>query len=457
MTNKKLAVLVAVAVGMVILTTVLYAGREAGPSAFRRGTPLIQGLAPEKVHSIVIRKGSDTTSLVRQGDGFALKERDGYPASVKKINELLVNCLDIRCAEKITDLPANHAALGVADDGAEAVTVSFIGEDGKPLIGFVMGKRAEHGTGPCVRLIGENSVYAAEKYLYIDTRPTDYVVRNLITVKEADIARVDVAVGKDAYTILRDESDKVALLNVAEGKRPKAKEYENTFSALTSLNLTDVARQGKPDLKWDATYTCRLKSGLVYTVKLAERDRKHYVRLSAEGPPVESVRITKTESEENLKKKEAVLLAVETARKFTPRHAPWVYEISSWSAEKMRKPLGELVEDIPADKVPEEIAARHILIGHKGAKRSKATRTRDDASTLSEEVLRKALAKDADFAALAGEYSDGPTKSKGGDLGTFKKGAMDPAFEEAAFKLKVGEVSDVVETPFGFHIIKRTK
>ena len=63
----------------------------------------------------------------------------------------------------------------------------------------------------------------------------------------------------------------------------------------------------------------------------------------------------------------------------------------------------------------------------------------------------------ADFAALAKQYSDDPGGKNGGDLGTFKKGAMTPAFEDAAFKLKVGEISGVVETSFGFHIIKRTK
>ena len=72
-------------------------------------------------------------------------------------------------------------------------------------------------------------------------------------------------------------------------------------------------------------------------------------------------------------------------------------------------------------------------------------------------MLKKAKAKDADFAALAKEYSDGPSKDKGGDLGTFKKGAMHKNFEEAAWKLKVDEISDIVETPFGFHVIKRTK
>ena len=104
----------------------------------------------------------------------------------------------------------------------------------------------------------------------------------------------------------------------------------------------------------------------------------------------------------------------------------------------------------------ERISARHILIMHKDSQRvpPEITRTRDEALARAQEVLEKARGGE-DFGTLASEYSDGPTKTRGGDLGAFGKGAMVPDFETAAFNLGVNEISDVVETPFGFHIIMR--
>lgn len=105
------------------------------------------------------------------------------------------------------------------------------------------------------------------------------------------------------------------------------------------------------------------------------------------------------------------------------------------------------------------VACRHILIQYKGAMRAKPDidRTKAQAHALAEKVLAKAKKPGADFTALARQYSDGPSGPNGGDLGTFHHGQMVPAFDKAAFALKVGEVSGIVETPFGFHIIQRYK
>jgi len=87
---------------------------------------------------------------------------------------------------------------------------------------------------------------------------------------------------------------------------------------------------------------------------------------------------------------------------------------------------------------PPKIKVSHILV-----------KTKEEA----EEVLKE-IKGGKDFAALAKEKSNCPSAKKGGDLGWISKGRMDPAFEKAAFALGTGDISDVVKTSYGYHIIK---
>ncbi|GAC1569754.1 MAG: hypothetical protein NVS3B20_23130 [Polyangiales bacterium] len=110
----------------------------------------------------------------------------------------------------------------------------------------------------------------------------------------------------------------------------------------------------------------------------------------------------------------------------------------------------------PAADAPGEVRASHILVGWKGAAGPPAQRSKEEARVRVEEILAR-LKKGEDFAALASEYGEDGTKTRGGDLNFFKREAMVKPFSDAAFALAVGEVSGVVETKFGFHLIKRTQ
>ena len=116
----------------------------------------------------------------------------------------------------------------------------------------------------------------------------------------------------------------------------------------------------------------------------------------------------------------------------------------------------------------EQVRARHILIStgpqdeatppgagqdKEGADKQPKALSKEEARKKAESILAR-VRKGEEFAKLAGEFNPDATKETGGDLDYFSRGRMLPEFEQAAFALKPGEVSNLVETQYGFHIIK---
>jgi peptidyl-prolyl cis-trans isomerase C len=99
---------------------------------------------------------------------------------------------------------------------------------------------------------------------------------------------------------------------------------------------------------------------------------------------------------------------------------------------------------------PEQVRVRHILISTEdlsSEEEKAAARERIGA------IRGRALAGE-DFAELASAYSEGPSRQEGGDLGYFPRGEMVEPFERAAFSVPVGDISGIIETRFGYHVLK---
>jgi len=357
MSNKNLAILGVVAAVTVILAAIL-AGVSDGPRKGATGpTYLIQGLEPAKIGKITIGAGDDTVTLNRRGKGFVVADKEGYPADLKQVNELIQKCADIKItgAPQTTN-PANHEDLEVTEDkGRSVVKFSTPDPNSELLTGLVVGKATEAGRGTYVRLLPTDSVYITLESPWLRDQATDYIDQDLISAEREDVNSVSVKVDKDQYTLKAGEGEAVSMENLPAGKKLKNTEARSVLTALTDLRFDDVTRS-VGGLAFNDQYICRMDDSTVYTVSLAQKDGKTYAVCTAQFTGERPTKGKEMESEEELKEKEAKLLAYDNAVQFAARHKGWIYEIPDWKAKNLTKKLEDLLEDEQKPKDPNDLA-----------------------------------------------------------------------------------------------------
>lgn len=116
----------------------------------------------------------------------------------------------------------------------------------------------------------------------------------------------------------------------------------------------------------------------------------------------------------------------------------------------------------PAGAQSEQVKASHILVKHNGSRRPSSwrqdeiTRTKEEAIEELKKYINQINSGEYTFEDLASKYSDCSSAKRAGDLGFFERNQMQKPFEDAAFSLNIGEMSSIVETDSGVHVIKRT-
>ncbi|MHC5061350.1 MAG: DUF4340 domain-containing protein [Planctomycetota bacterium] len=350
MSNKKLVILGVVAIVMVILAGVqlkinstISSGPSKGPSY------LLQGLNTDQIASFTLAIGSDQIILARKGKRFVVANKDDYPAKSTEINGVIAASLDIKTVEFVTDRVENHKDLGVTEAVAGHV-VKFFDADKNLLTGLLISKPDNTKSVSYVRLISSNDVYLTIDRPWPPTfAAMDFIDKTLLSLNRSDIVSVTVTSQDQSYTLKAEGAGtNVVLENMPESKQFKGTDYETVFSDLTKLSFDDVTKENADTakLKFDSKYICTIKDSTVYTFEIAKSEDKNYVRCNAMY--TDKTLVTKkqeVESEEELKKKEAILVARDNARKFSEKHTGWIYQIPKYKADSMTKKLEDLLED----------------------------------------------------------------------------------------------------------------
>jgi len=358
MSNKKLTILAVVAVFMVLWAVVQ--SRVANKRTIQTDeiAYLIQGLDPAAIGAILLGAGDEVVSLKRQGNGFVVASKDDYPAKTSEVNSLISKCLEIKTTQLITEDPKNHEDLEVTEDKARTVVKFFKDTDPNStvLAGVVVGKTEELGKGTYVRMLSSDStvsnrVMVAADVPWIADGATNYIEQELISAESNEIESVTVGSPSGQFTLKKEgDSDDPVLVETPVGKKLKTSDGQSVLTALTSLRFDDV--KNKPaGMTFDRHYICKLKDSTEYTLRIAKQDEKTYI--ACEAKFTDTTPVTKgadVESDEELKAKEAKLLAREAATTFNAKHQGWVYEIADYKAGNLTKELADLLEDVEPEE-----------------------------------------------------------------------------------------------------------
>ena len=269
--------------------------------------------------------------------------------------------------------------------------------------------------------------------------------------------------GKNAY---HSENDKVNIRFV----RLPYEEVSDTIFKITDADIKEYINDNKENYETDATRSIRY---VIFSEEATEEDEN---QIRADLEKLKEQRIAYND----VSKLTDTIEGLATTKNLTE----FVEQYSETPFDSIYKTKGNLVNEYadilfglnPGDvfgpykdgnqlklsrfldrKKGGAIRASHILVTYKGADRANpdATRTKEEAQKFAQELSRKARRAPDDFAQLATENSDGPSKSLGGDLGFFQEGTMTEKFFDFCNRSRVGRIG-VVETEFGYHVIKVT-
>lgn len=238
----------------------------------------------------------------------------------------------------------------------------------------------------------------------------------------SDIEEAKEIVGKTIQLEFKTENDSETDEEKSAWAEDSAKEFYNQLTA--GGDFEELASAASDEHDYNVVYSIE---------ELQELDNySDDVKTAIDGKSVGTI-ITPTEVNEGY-----VLSAdgvVQESKGFA------VIQITDYTSE---------TEEVTNDA---SVSARHILVAYEGAERATATRTKEEAYTAIQD-LQARIAAGETLEELAPEHSDCSSAADGGDLGSFGTGMMAAPFEEAAFALSIGGISDIVETDFGYHLIE---
>lgn len=343
-TNQILALVVA---ALVLASFYSYSDSVRRAERFERGQKFLPNLNPDEIAVITVAKGEETTRLRRDGDHFVTVSSNGYPAANDAVNRLVRDVLELSLDKKVGRGDALRDELGLAAGGEETTEVAFLDAAGKAMVRFVVGDALEGGNGNYVQRtdVEDGEIFLTSARVYLTTASDDFVNKEIVDVAQSEVARIE-----GADYVIEKQDDVLSLLELPAGKKEIAAKINDVKGVLTGLRFTKhhlADDQALAGLAFTDSVALTLDDGAGYRVAVGTLGDKHYLRIEGfhQADQGGQVQVSLDASEDEVRETSETLVKIDEMRAFNTFQGSWIYEVTSYVADKVRLKKSDLIED----------------------------------------------------------------------------------------------------------------
>ena len=343
--NLKTTALILAASAACVVLAVFAVTRGTQTSEIEPGGPFATGLgdAQASIDRIEIARGSDTLVLAREGGGWTVASRDGYPARFEEVKALISGLASLKTDQKMTAKKERHGELALAwpDDSGRAAQVRVLA-DGKPVVEMVLGEERASPRAQFVRRAGEDQCWRVLGSVLADLDMRRWVDAELLSLPEGEVDAVSMnglevkgiagADGKKAYSA-SESAAPVAASDFEWNDARKAAAVRSLPGWLARLELEDVrkAKGGAVDAAISPSFD--MVRGTLKVNAVRDGDG---VWISFEAAPKAGA---PNAEEINAKRKYPGDPFVPGWAEFAKKHAGWEYKLPAWKLTSLEEAL----------------------------------------------------------------------------------------------------------------------
>ena len=340
---KPLSLIAVILCGLGIALYFYEQGAEQGTEKLS-GQILLKQLDTKNLNKIQVRSSEGLLELHQSQQGWQETGLD-YPLSGEKIQEFLLELTDLRLGDLVTDNPERHSLFRLLsppeskeqwEDEKHAVAVSLLRGDDSSLLEILLGKSREQGSGQYLRYADSDEVYLLPDTLDIDTDPNDWLNKELTSLDEKMIQKLDFQNSSDSdFTLSYDNQSNSWSMSDSPEAELKEDEINDILKRLQELSFTKILTGELSDNSTGRTQLTNLEAtladGKIYALQIGENE-------NPEGNHVMSLRMSiqiEADSPDSRKEME----------RFNQKVGGRLFEIRSWEAKDLLKKKADLLKE----------------------------------------------------------------------------------------------------------------